>query len=68
MMEEYMATRPGMKEMLESEHPMGRLVDPGEVSDVIVFLLSASAGYINGMNLAIDGGITNILGMPRYRK
>lgn len=46
---------------------MGRLVDPGEVSDTIVFLLSACSSYLNGLNMPIDGGVTNMLGTPRYR-
>lgn len=36
--------------------PMGRLGQPDEVADVVVFLLSDQASYIHGAVLSIDGG------------
>lgn len=36
--------------------PMGRLGQPDEVSDVVVFLLSDKASYIHGSVISIDGG------------
>ena len=36
--------------------PLGRLLDPGEVADAIVFLASPAAASINGQALVIDGG------------
>lgn len=36
--------------------PMGRLGQPHEVVDVVVFLLSDKASYIHGAVLSIDGG------------
>lgn len=36
--------------------PMGRLGQPEEVADVVVFLLSDQASYIHGAVLSIDGG------------
>ena len=39
-----------------TEHnPTGRLAEPSEVADVIVFLASGRAGYVSGVNLSIDG-------------
>jgi 3-oxoacyl-[acyl-carrier protein] reductase len=37
------------------EFPWGRLGTPEEVADVVVFLLSDRAGWINGANIAVDG-------------
>jgi len=37
------------------EFPWGRLGTPEEVADVVVFLLSERAGWINGANIAVDG-------------
>jgi 3-oxoacyl-[acyl-carrier protein] reductase len=39
--------------------PAGRLGDPAEFGDVCAFLCSASAGYIVGQNVLIDGGNFN---------
>ncbi len=41
-----------------SRIPQGRLGEPGEVADVICWLLSARASYVNGVAIAIDGGET----------
>jgi NAD(P)-dependent dehydrogenase (short-subunit alcohol dehydrogenase family) len=38
--------------------PMGRLGNPQEVANAIVFLASPAASYITGANLIIDGGYT----------
>jgi 3-oxoacyl-[acyl-carrier protein] reductase len=40
-----------------AELPIGRLGSPQEVADVIVFLASERASYINGVTLAVDGGL-----------
>jgi 3-oxoacyl-[acyl-carrier protein] reductase len=37
------------------EFPWGRLGTPEEVADVVVFVLSERARWINGANLAVDG-------------
>ncbi len=34
---------------------MGRLGKPEEVADIIVFLASARANWINGRNIPVDG-------------
>lgn len=47
-------------EML-AEIPAGRFGQPEEVAAAIAFLASASAGYINGINLPVDGGRTGAL-------
>ena len=36
--------------------PLGRFGKPEETAKAIAFLASPAAGYINGVNLAVDGG------------
>jgi NAD(P)-dependent dehydrogenase (short-subunit alcohol dehydrogenase family) len=41
---------------LAKASPLGRLLEPGEVADAIVFLASPAAAGINGQAVVIDGG------------
>src|SRR5215207_5312941 len=43
--------------------PLGRVAQPADIADVIAFLLSPQARYVNGHDLVVDGGVTgNFLG------
>lgn len=44
--------------------PMARGAEPEEVADVIAFLASHDARFINGVNLPVDGGLTASNGQP----
>ncbi len=41
--------------------PAGRFGHPDEVAAAVVFLASSAAGYINGINVPVDGGRTGSL-------
>jgi NAD(P)-dependent dehydrogenase (short-subunit alcohol dehydrogenase family) len=41
--------------------PAGRMVKPGEVADLIVYLASTRASMITGVDVLIDGGLTQTL-------
>lgn len=45
----------------EAMVPMGRLGDGNDIADVVVFLASDAARYINGANIPVDGGVTKAL-------
>lgn len=49
-----------IKEM-EAEIPAGRISDPSEVAAAVAFLATPAAGYINGINVPVDGGRTGSL-------
>ena len=41
--------------------PLGRLADPREVAETVVYLASARASYVNGAVVSMDGGATPIV-------
>jgi len=41
---------------MRSNVPAGRFAQPSEIAGVIAFLCSPAAAYVNGVNLAVDGG------------
>ena len=41
--------------------PLGRLGSPGELADVVAFLASERASYINGATVIVDGGMIRSL-------
>jgi len=43
-------------EALATLAPLGRLLDPGEVADAVVWLASPSADAVNGQTIVLDGG------------
>jgi 3-oxoacyl-[acyl-carrier protein] reductase len=53
------ATIPAEKRVeIEAAIPMGRFADPSEMADAVAFLASREAGYITGVVLPVDGGIS----------
>lgn len=46
------------KENLAKLHPIGRLGKPEEVANVVMFLASDEASFVNGTSVLVDGGYT----------
>lgn len=49
----------GLATSPEENGPLRRLADPIEVANVIAFLISPEASYVNGAVMTIDGGLTS---------
>ena len=43
------------------QHPAGRVGNPLDIANVVLFLCSEKAGFITGENICIDGGMTKLM-------
>lgn len=46
-------------EKLKSMHPIGRIAEPEEIAEAVVWLLSDKASFVVGHTLSVDGGIVS---------
>lgn len=58
MVERFLADSPDMARRLTRASPTGRIGQPDEVAQAIVWLLSDAASFVNGASLPVDGGLT----------
>lgn len=56
-MEFYLKKMPEMRDKVLNVHAMGRLAEPSEVADAVIYLCSERASFITGHDLVVDGGI-----------
>ena len=43
------------------QQPVGRVGNPMDIADMVLFLCSDKAGFITGENICIDGGMTKLM-------
>ena len=48
------------KTNMASNVPLGRVGEPDEIAKAVVFLASDDASYVNGVELFVDGGMTQV--------
>ncbi len=56
-MDFYLKKMPEMREKVLNTHAMGRLAEPREIADAVVYLCSEQSSFITGHDLVVDGGI-----------
>lgn len=47
---------PALAAAIETMHPIGRVGEPREIADVVVFLCSDGASFMTGSQIVVDGG------------
>jgi Dehydrogenases with different specificities (related to short-chain alcohol dehydrogenases) len=52
---------PDFSEEDRKQHPAGRIGTPKDIAKAALFLCSAEAGFINGENIVIDGGMSKLM-------
>ena len=60
MMDRAIEREPRRQKLIEKIHPIGRLGEAQEIADAALWLLSDSASFVTGHQLAVDGGLTAI--------
>ncbi len=53
-------------ERITQRIPMGRAAEPEEIADVIAFLASPAARFVNGVIIPVDGGLSASNGQPNF--
>jgi NAD(P)-dependent dehydrogenase (short-subunit alcohol dehydrogenase family) len=56
-MQFYLKHMPDMEEKVNNVHAMGRIAEPEEIADAVIFLCSEKASFITGHDLVVDGGV-----------
>ena len=53
---DFIAGDEGMAKIIAASNIHGRLIEPGEIADAVVWLASEQARMVNGQSLIVDGG------------
>lgn len=56
-MQFYLEKMPAVRDRVLNAHAMGRLAEPQEIADAVVYLCSDRASFITGHDLVVDGGV-----------
>ena len=49
-----------MNTLISESAPLGRMLEPAELAQAVLFLASPRASYLSGVVLPVEGGVTNL--------
>ena len=55
-----------MYKELKNHSPTKTIGKPNDISDIISFLIKNDLKFLNGSNIVLDGGISNLLNDPDF--
>ncbi len=58
LLERILERTPERREMYLDAQPIGRLGEPGELAEAVVWLCSDRASFVTGIAMPVDGGYT----------
>lgn len=58
MLDRIVETSSGLKDQMNAMHPIGRVAQPEEIAEAVLYLCSDRASFITGHELLVDGGFT----------
>jgi meso-butanediol dehydrogenase / (S,S)-butanediol dehydrogenase / diacetyl reductase len=63
MTRDHIAAQPEFFEAIRAQIPMKRWAEPDDIANAALWLASDEAGYVTGVALPVDGGVTAMSGM-----
>jgi 3-oxoacyl-[acyl-carrier protein] reductase len=59
-MGEKLINTPEKREFIEKKNPMGKIGEPQDIADAILFLLSEESKWLTGQIISVDGGMSTL--------